>query len=79
MPHALAPSTSNFRSPTIRISGLWASVSSRRRIVSRITSALLQSPTGGLPVTTAKDGVKPNFSQMGTHRLSGLEEARAST
>ena len=25
MPHALAPSTSNFRSPTIRISGLWAS------------------------------------------------------
>ena len=30
-------------------------------------------PTGGLPVTTARDGVKPNFSQIGTHRLSGLE------
>ena len=48
-------------------------------MVSRITSALVQSPVGGLPVMTVRDGVKPNRSQMGTHRLSGLEEARAST
>ena len=48
-------------------------------MVSRITSAFSQSPSGGLPVSTAKEGAKPNLSQMGTHRLSGLEEARAST
>ena len=79
MPQAAAPSTSNFRSPTIKMEGLSFSVSPRRRMVSRITSCLLQSPVGGLPVVTARDGVNPKRPQMATHISSGLEEASAST
>ena len=79
MPHSLAPSTSNFRSPTIKMEGLSAELSPRRRMVSRMTSVFSQSPTGGLPVMVSMDGANPNFSQIGTHISSGLEEARAST
>ena len=48
-------------------------------MVSRMTSVFSQSPTGGLPVMVSMEGAKPNFSQMGTHISSGLEDARAST
>ena len=56
MPQALAPSTSYFRSPTMRICDLSASVSPMRRIASRITSSFSQSLPGALPTMVSKCG-----------------------
>ena len=50
-----------------------------QRMVSLMTSDFSQSLSGGLPAMTVRDGAKPNFSQIGTHNSSGLEEANAST